>query len=133
MSEVDKKVKELIDPIELLLEEIDGGYMDNYIVHLCSWSDVVKNDLREALNRHNESINKALHKLLTGAVDGNGRYSYDIPKGAQDKAEAFSGQYVRVQCLLSEWLCIYRAVAIYIDAQREFEGQVDLENFKFNQ
>ena len=124
----------MIDPIELLLEEIDGNLMDNYLIHLCSWSDVVKNDIRKDLKRDDVYINTTLHALLQGAIDRNGRYHYHTPKGADETEDAFSPHYVRVQCLLSEWLCIYRAVAIYIDAQREFSGtasQDDFEEFAF--
>lgn len=134
MGQAQESTSRLIDPIELLLEELDGGLMDNYLIHLCTWSDVVKNDIRKALKRDDDYINKTLHALLRGAIDRNGRYHYHTPKEAGENDHAFSPHYVRVQCLLSEWLCIYRAVAIYTDAQHEFEesaGKGDFEEFEF--
>ena len=134
MGEAQKKVGSTVDPIELLLEEVEGGHMDNYLIHLCSWSDVVKNDIRKSLKREDGYINQTLHALLHGAIDRNGRYHYHTPKGTKENDDSFSPHYVRVQCLLSEWLCIYRAVAIYIDAHHEFSGNedgADLSDFEF--
>ena len=120
-----------IDPIEEALNKLEGAYLDGHIIHLCTWSDVVKNDLRKALDRDDAFINKTLAAIIDGALDQNGRYHYKSSDSAEDSKEQFSANYVRVQCLLSEWLCIYRAVNVYLDATHYKDDAIDLENFTF--
>ena len=119
------------DPIESVLNKLEGARLDGHIIHLCTWSDVVKNDLRKTLDRDDAFINKTLAALISGALDQNGRYHYKSSDSAEDTKEQFSGNYVRVQCLLSEWLCIYRAVNVYLDATHYKDDAIDLENFSF--
>ena len=119
------------DPIESVLNNLEGAHLDGHIIHLCTWSDVVKNDLRKALDRDDSFINKTLEALINGALDQNGRYHYKSGEGIEDDKEQFSANYVRVQCLLSEWLCIYRAVNVYLDATHYRDDEIDLDNFSF--
>lgn len=121
----------LTDPIESVLEKHDGVHLDSHIIHLCTWSDVVKNDLRKVLGRDDEFINTTLHTLIGGALDGNGRYHYQSHPNEPDSKEMFSANYVRTQCLLAEWLCIYRAVNVYLDATWYRDDEIDLDNFAF--
>lgn len=115
------------DPIESVLDGLNGVRLDDHIVHLCSWSDVVKNDLRKALDRDDDYINKTLTTLIKGALDSNGRYHHRSAEG--DEKAGYSANYVRVQCLLAEWLCIYRAVKVYLDGSNKSDDEVDLDNF----
>lgn len=119
------------DPIESVLDKLEGAHLDGHIIHLCTWSDVVKNDLRKVLDRNDEFINKMLAALIEGALDQNGRYHYKLSESAEDDIEQFSASYVRVQCLLSEWICIYRAVNVYLDASHYRDEEIDLDNFSF--
>lgn len=122
---------DLIDPIERVLNENDGIHLDDHLIHLCTWSDVVKNDLRKSLKRDDVFINRTLRTLIDGALDRNGRYLYQLSDTPQDQEEVFSARYVRVQCLLAEWLCVYRAVSVYIDASIGRQENIDLDNFEF--
>lgn len=121
----------LTDPIESVLDKLNGAHLDGHIIHLCTWSDVVKNDLRKTLDRDDEFINKTLSALINGALDQNGRYHYKSSQNPEDDKEQFSASYVRVQCLLSEWLCIYRAVNVYLDSAYYRDEEIDLDNFSF--
>lgn len=121
----------MIDPIESVLDEYDGVHLDDHLVQLCTWSDVIKNDLRKILKRDDAFINKTLDTLIKGALDRNGRYHYQSSDNEQDHLEQFSANYVRVQCLLAEWLCVYRAVKVYLDGKIERDGEVDLDNYVF--
>lgn len=103
------------DPIERLLEENEGHSLDNFLIHLCSWSDVVKNDLRKALGKDNQTINRTLTRLLDGAIDVMGRYQYQAKPSEAAAGTTYSAQYVQIQCLLSEWLCVYRAISVYLE------------------
>lgn len=121
----------MADPIESVLDEYEGVHLDDHLVQLCTWSDVVKNDLRKILNRDDAFINKTLHVLIGGALDRNGRYHYQSGDAEQDQLEQFSANYVRVQCLLAEWLCIFRAVKVYLDGKIDRDEELDLDNFVF--
>lgn len=121
----------MTDPVESVLNEYEGVHLDDHLVQLCTWSDVVKNDLRKTLKRDDAFVNKTLHALIEGALDRNGRYHYQSSNGEEDQLEQFSASYVRVQCLLAEWLCVYRAVKVYLDGKIERDEEPDLENFVF--
>ena len=62
------------DPIVALIEEIGGlDKMDDFTAHIISLSDVVKNDMKRALEWDELVINHKLHSLIHGSLDRNGR------------------------------------------------------------
>ncbi len=64
----------LEDPIVTLIAEIGGlGSVDDFIAHICTLSDVVKNDMKRALEWDEAVINNKLHTLIKGSLDKNGR------------------------------------------------------------
>lgn len=103
------------DPIIDLLESaktIDLG--DGFVSHLVSLSDVVKNDMRKFLEWDEGVIHHKLQDIVGSGLDKNGRYRERPLEVASDEGKTFSIPYIDSQCLLTEWLSIYRALRVYI-------------------
>ncbi len=66
---------EFADPIIALLED-NGGMetADDFIIHLASLSDVVKNDMRKLLDWDESVIDAKLCDIVAARLDKNGRY-----------------------------------------------------------
>ena len=110
----------LEDPIVTLIAEIGSlGSVDDFIVHICTLSDVVKNDMKRALEWDEAVIDNKLHTLIKGSLDKNGRYRERPIEVASIVGENFSNTYVESQCLLTEWVSIYRTLRVYLYKQKE--------------
>ncbi len=110
-----KESPEFFDPIIELLENncgVDLG--DDFVSHLVSLSDVVKNDMKKFLEWDENVINLKLHEIVTSGLDKNGRYRERPLEVAGDEHQKFSIPYIDSQCLLTEWLAIYRTLRVYI-------------------
>lgn len=106
---------EFIDPIMELLESSCGVDLgDNFVAHLVSLSDVVKNDMRKFLEWDESVIHLKLHEIVTSGLDRNGRYRERPLEVAGEEHQKFSVLYIDSQCLLTEWLAIYRTLRVYI-------------------
>ncbi len=110
-----KESPEFFDPIIELLESncgVDLG--DNFVSHLVSLSDVVNNDMRKFLEWDESVIHLKLHEIVTTGLDRNGRYRERPLEVAGDEHQKFSVPYIDAQCLLTEWLSIYRTLRVFI-------------------
>lgn len=103
------------DPIIDLIEgNIGLDLADDFLAHLLSLSDVVKNDMRKFLEWDENVIHLKLHEIVTNGLDKNGRYRERPLEIASDREQKFSTPYIDAQCLLTEWLSIYRTLRVYI-------------------
>ena len=112
-----------IDPIMELLESncgIDLG--DDFVAHLVSLSDVVKNDMKKFLQWDESVIDLKLHEIVTTGLDRNGRYRERPLEVAGDEHQKFSVPYIDSQCLLTEWLSIYRTLRVFIHIHNRKEA-----------
>ena len=108
------------DPILRLIDgddRLEGG--DDFLYHMMSLSDVVKNDMKATLAWSEDIINQRLQSLIRIGLDENFRYR--IRPSEKDKlpAEKLSLRYVEAQCLLTEWLAIYRVIRTYVETLRK--------------
>ena len=108
------------DPIVALIEELGGlDHVDGFIAHIISLSDVVKNDMKRNLEWDEVVINHKLHSLIQGSLDRNGRYRERPIETMAHAGEKFSNTYVESQCLLTEWVSIYRTLRVYLYKQKQ--------------
>ena len=106
---------EFNDPIiDLLESECGVDLSDNFVSHLASLSDVVKNDMRKFLEWDESVIHLKLHEIVASGLDKNGRYRERPLEVAGGGSQKFSVPYIDAQCLLTEWLAIYRTLRVYI-------------------
>lgn len=118
-----KDSPDFIDPIIELLESncgVDLG--DDFVAHLVSLSDVVKNDMRKFLKWDESVIDLKLHEIVTSGLDRNGRYRERPLEVAGDEHQKFSVPYIDSQCLLTEWLSIYRTLRVFIHIHNRKEA-----------
>ena len=112
--------EEFDDPIIQLLGDMgdpeqpdDPGQPDDYIAHLVSLSDIIKTDMRKAMDWNAAVINRKLCDAVSRRLDHNGRYRKRPIETTAAAGEKFSQRYVESQCLLTEWLAVYRALRAY--------------------
>ena len=107
------------DPIIALLEDDSGMELaDDFISHLISLSDVVKNDMRKLLDWDESVIDSKLCDIVAARLDKNGRYRERPLEASGEPGEKFSKTYIDSQCLLTEWLAIYRALRVYLHIRK---------------
>lgn len=105
---------EIADPIFDLLEEFGGiDIVDDYLTHLISLSDIVKNDMRKFHEWDDATVHAKLWSIINDGLDKNGRYRERSVEKSAEKTQKFSSAYVDTQCLLTEWLNIYRVMRPY--------------------
>lgn len=110
-----KEIPAFVDPILELLESSCGVDLGNdFVSHLVSLSDVVKNDVKKFLEWDESVIHLKLHEIVTSGLDRNGRYRERPLEVAGEEHQKFSVPYIDAQCLLTEWLSIYRTLRVYI-------------------
>ncbi len=111
------------DPIIELLESGCGiDLADDFVSHLISLSDVVKNDMKKFLDWDESVVHLKLHEIVTSGLDKNGRYRERTLEAASDEDMKFSTPYIEAQCLLTEWLSIYRTLRVYIHIHNREEA-----------
>jgi hypothetical protein len=111
------------DPIIALIEELGGlDKVDDFIAHIMSLSDVVKNDMKRALEWDEVVINQKLHSMIKGSLDRNGRYRERPIEAKAHAGEKFSTIYVESQCLLTEWVAVYRTLHVYLYKQKQTQA-----------
>lgn len=105
---------EIADPIFDLLEEFGGiDIVDDYLTHLISLSDIVKNDMRKIHDWDDATVHVKLWSIINEGLDKNGRYrERPVEKSAEPHLK-YSTSYIDTQCLLTEWLNIYRVMRPY--------------------
>lgn len=114
MNAINTSSAELADPIIDLIEEYGGAaVLDDFVTHMISLSDVVKNDMRQNLDWDPDTVHSKLWALIKGGLDKNGRYRDRPVEKSADKTQKFSRTYIDSQCLLTEWLNIYRTIRAY--------------------
>ncbi|MFT5438187.1 MAG: hypothetical protein ACI9MJ_000045 [Alphaproteobacteria bacterium] len=102
------------DPIIDLIEKSCGiGAIDDFASHMISLSDVVKNEMRKKLNWDDNTVHSKLRAIIESGLDKNGRYSERPLEQAVERHRTFSQSYIDTQCLLTEWLNIYRSLRAY--------------------
>ncbi len=110
-----KQEADFNDPIVDLLESdcgVDLG--DDFVSHLVSLSDVVKNDMRKFLEWEESVIHLKLNEIVSTGLDRNGRYRERPLETTGEENQKFSVPYIDAQCLLTEWLAIYRTLRVFI-------------------
>jgi len=103
------------DPILDMIEKNGGMVLaDDFVTHQVSLSDVVKNDMKRNLDWDENTVHSKLWGIINSGLDRNGRYrERPIEVTAGDPHKKYSAAYVEAQCLLTEWLAIYRALRIH--------------------
>jgi hypothetical protein len=102
------------DPIIDLIEESCGiGAIDDFATHMISLSDVIKNEMRKKLYWDDNTVHSKLRAIIESGLDKNGRYSERPLEQAVERYRKFSQSYIDTQCLLTEWLNIYRSLRAY--------------------
>ena len=110
---------EFADPIIALLEDNGGmDVADDFIIHLVSLSDVVKNDMVKLLDWDASAIHAKLCDIVAARLDKNGRYRERPLEIASEPGDKFSVIYIESQCLLTEWLAVYRALRVYLHIRK---------------
>ena len=110
-----KESPEFIDPIIEPLESncgVDLG--DDFVSHLVSLSDVVDNDMKKFLEWDESVIHLKLHEIVASGLDRNGRYRERPLEDTGEEHQKISVPYIDSQCLLTEWLSIYRTLRVFI-------------------
>lgn len=102
----------------------DPEHLDDYIIHLASLSDNIKNDMRAALEWDEAVIARKLCDAVAHQLDRNGRYRERPIEATAPDGEKFSKSYVESECLLTEWLVVYQALRAYCRIQiREYQAR----------
>ena len=108
------------DPIIDLIEDYGGvDVIDDFLTHMISLSDVVKNDMRHTLDWDDDTVHSKLWGIIKAGLDRNGRYRNRPLESAGDRGRKFSISYIDSQCLLTEWLSIYRAIRAYLHMSKK--------------
>lgn len=122
MNDEKKSSPELADPIIDLIEDPEGtAILDDFVTHMISLSDVVKNDMRRNLDWDENTVHSKLWAIIQGGLDKNGRYTDRPLEHAGDRTKKYSPAYIESQCLLTEWLNIYRTLRAYFHIARRTE------------
>jgi len=104
------------DPLTSIIGlALERGHFDDHLAQFASLSDVVKNDLKQTMGWNDEQTNNTLHILIDTCTDTISRYRYRPPANAYEEDKRFSSDYVAAQCLLTEWLTLYRVIQTYVD------------------
>ena len=109
-----KMPPDLADPIIDLIDEYGGvSILDDFVTHMISLSDVVKNDMSKNLEWDHNTVHSKLWSLINSGLDKNGRYRDSPLENLGEQNKKFSSSYIESQCLLTEWLIIYRTIRAY--------------------
>lgn len=110
----------LIDPVLQFINDSDGmDPGDDFLIHMITLTDVVKNDMKKTLNWDEVVINNRLHKLIETGLDVNYRYRINTGEKSAGSSKMFPLRYTEAQCLLTEWLGLYRTIRIYITMRQK--------------
>ena len=110
----------LNDPIIDLIDEYGGAsVLDDFITHMISLSDVVKNDMSKNLEWDHNTVHSKLWAVLNSGLDKNGRYRDRPLENSGERGKKFSSAYIDSQFLLTEWLNIYRTIRAYCHIQKK--------------
>lgn len=110
----------LIDPVLQFINDSDGmDPSDDFLIHMITLTDVVKNDMKKTLNWDEVVINNRLHKLIETGLDVNYRYRINTSEKNAGAGKMFPLRYTEAQCLLTEWLGLYRTIRIYITMRQK--------------
>ncbi len=105
-------------PVDPILEIIgDSGGIDpgdDFLMHMISLTDVVKNDMKKTLNLGEDVINEKLTTLIETSLDDNQRYKVKPGKMNINGDKMYPLRYTQAQCLLTEWLGLYRMIRVYL-------------------
>ena len=102
------------DPVLEFINDAGGlDPSDDFLMHMISLTDVVKNDMKKALSWSEAVINQRLHALIEIGLDDNFRYRIRPDGKNKNPDRKFSFLYTEAQCLLTEWLGLYRMIRIY--------------------
>lgn len=109
------------DPLIDLIEEYgDVALTDPFVTHHISLSDVVRNDMMRNLDWDQNTVNSKLWGIINSGLDKNGRYrERPLEMAAEDSHKKYPASYVEAQCLLTEWLAIYRAFRVHCSTTRK--------------
>jgi len=121
MSDPQRTASAIADPIiDLIAEYSDVALTNNFVPHQISLSDVIKNDMKRQLDWDDDTINIKLWGIIKSGLDKNGRYRERPVEAAEsDRHRKYSATYVDSQCLLTEWLAIYRSIRVYCGLARK--------------
>ncbi len=105
-------------PVDPILEFIgDSGGLDpgdDFLMHLISLTDVVKNDMKKSWNLDEDTINERLTMLIKTSLDDNQRYKVKPGRTNIDGGKRYPLRYTQAQCLFTEWIGLYRMIRIYL-------------------
>ncbi len=105
-------------PVDPILEIIgtSGGIDpgDDFLMHMISLTDVVKNDMKKTWNLGEDVINEKLTTLIETSLDDNQRYKVKPGKMNINGDRMYPLRYTQAQCLLTEWLGLYRMIRVYL-------------------
>ncbi len=108
------------DPILRLLEDAGGiDPQDRFMFQLVSLTDVVKNDMKKVLKWDETTINQRLQTLIRTGLDDNLRYRIRPDEKGHGPPIERPLHYTEAQCLLTEWLCLYRTVHLYLGIRQK--------------
>ena len=105
-------------PPDPILEFIgDSGGMDpgdDFLMHMISLTDVVKNDMKKSWDLDEDSINERLTTLIKTSLDNNQRYKVKSSEKSINGERTYPLHYTHAQCLLTEWIGLYRMIRVYL-------------------
>lgn len=121
MNDNKQESSAISDPILDLIEEFgDVMLTDPFVTHYISLSDVVRNDMMRNLDWDENTVNSKLWGIINSGLDKNGRYrERPLEVAADDPNKKYLPVYVETQCLLTEWLAIYRAFRVHCSTTRK--------------
>ena len=103
------------DPILEFINDsggLDPG--DDFLMHMISLTDVVKNDMKKTLSVDEETINIRLNKVIETSLDENSRYTFRPSASNVKGNRRYPIVYIQAQCLVTEWLGLYRTIRVYL-------------------
>ncbi len=103
------------DPILEFINDsggLDPG--DDFLMHMISLTDVVKNDMKKTLNVDEENINVRLNMVIETGLDENNRYTFRPSARNVNGNRKYPIGYIQAQCLVTEWLSLYRTIRVYL-------------------
>ena len=105
-------------PVDPILEFIgDAGGIDpsdDFLMHMISLTDVVKNDMKKYWDMDEDTINERLTRLIKTKLDHNQRYKVQPGRTNIDGGKMYPLRYTQAQCLFTEWIGLYRMIRVYL-------------------
>jgi hypothetical protein len=108
-----------VDPILEFLGETGGiDPSDDFLMHMISLTDVVKNDMKKSWDLDEDTINERLTRLIETSLDHNQRYKVKPGRTNTDGGKRYPLRYTQAQCLVTEWIGLYRVIRVYLSAKQ---------------